>query len=39
MASFWVTTFSLDSHGKGEYLVAKLDALDYNAENGSITVQ
>lgn len=24
---------------KGEYLVAKLDALDYHAENGSITVQ
>jgi len=24
---------------KGEYLVAKLEALDYHAENGSITVQ
>ena len=24
---------------KGEYLVAKLDALNYHAENGSITVQ
>ena len=24
---------------KGEYLLAKLDALDYHAENGSITVQ